>query len=272
MSPVSHSSDNARVHSNNNSNNSINANGSLLNSVSVQQQHDHDLRALLNESIRAATRTCIWVFRCQITKRIARAFHVWCRYTKGMSSVDRKGPSLCAAGKDVGVGGNGEGWGEGPHVKALPMGADLNHLGRPDSGNNSSRSSRPDSGSNTSHPLSLSLEMDLQSKSASIHTGPVTARSDGTVDRSHVVSHNASTPKSVAITSSVLSDLSSPSTESAVQALLNSSIRTATDSLHDDKRSLLCESPVNMSSLRQCVCVLCLCGSHCSHSPPFFLC
>eukprot|EP00602_Paraphysomonas_sp_CaronLab_P000864 CAMPEP_0185031100 /NCGR_PEP_ID=MMETSP1103-20130426/18388_1 /TAXON_ID=36769 /ORGANISM="Paraphysomonas bandaiensis, Strain Caron Lab Isolate" /LENGTH=593 /DNA_ID=CAMNT_0027566495 /DNA_START=72 /DNA_END=1853 /DNA_ORIENTATION=- len=67
-----------------------------LKSALRKQQHDKGsidlpLHLLLNENVRAATMTCMWVFRCQIVKAEARAFHRWVRFAmgKGMTVVEK---------------------------------------------------------------------------------------------------------------------------------------------------------------------------------------
>ena len=142
-----------------------------------QQLHDQDLQILLNESIRSATRTCIWVFRCQITKNLAKAFHIWFRNTTGHVHPNQNSSPIMSY-KDY---------------------TNTNKTDRHD------KKSSPKNGPAATRKLPITVQEKLEENK------------------------------------SYCSDLSDSVHDQAVQDLLNSSIVSAADSLHDEKRSYLCK-------------------------------
>ena len=196
--------------------------------VGYNQSHDHDrdLQLLLNESIRAATRTCLWVFRCQIAKTLARAFHLWCRHTS---------PSASATTGAVAGGGvisyehysaaiNQEG-------VAIPLitGAPAATRALPPAAVHSLSDTVPD----------RDRDRDRHITDLSDHRGEgeVTGGPIPLLGQRESLIHS----KSGNFSDLSDSDLTETVQDQAVQDLLNSSIVSAVDSLHDDKRSLLRE-------------------------------
>eukprot|EP00603_Paraphysomonas_imperforata_P008290 CAMPEP_0114425804 /NCGR_PEP_ID=MMETSP0103-20121206/7436_1 /TAXON_ID=37642 ORGANISM="Paraphysomonas imperforata, Strain PA2" /NCGR_SAMPLE_ID=MMETSP0103 /ASSEMBLY_ACC=CAM_ASM_000201 /LENGTH=1358 /DNA_ID=CAMNT_0001594675 /DNA_START=219 /DNA_END=4292 /DNA_ORIENTATION=+ len=258
-SPVPHSTpDHSRPSSRNASqqktqHGSSSSSSMAVSEMALRQQHDRDLQLLLNESIRAATRTCIWVFRCQITKSLAKAFHLWCRFAGSSSSRSAprgREPSPTTSPPSAIAS-------YASYSSALKRTAAAAAAAIPNNNNNdnpvsSRRSSKtnektesaPHTGSATRNGATrrpaATRALPPAATGLRIHTDqakfplPLSPPSAGSGDRDR---RRGTLSRLGSSASNECSDLSQ--SDQAVQDLLNSSIVSATDSMHDEKRSLL---------------------------------
>jgi hypothetical protein len=217
-------------HHSNSSNDRVSDRVSEVTLRQQQQQHDRDLQLLLNESIRAATRTCIWVFRCQITKNLAKAFHLWCRFVDSTTHAHTHTHAHTQSGAVRSPVISYESYssaikkdkGSNVHNKGGELHQQVNESERV----SVSVTNRHPSATRALPAAAIGLTIQTDPTKYDALISPRSSRDPG-----RLISRNTSS------SSNDCSDLSE--SDQAVQDLLNSSIVSAADSLHDEKRSLL---------------------------------